>query len=130
MRKDSGKPVQGELKRLLYAELGDYALARDLQVDFPNRDFSSRKPTTKKAKYLRANLMPSKPEVMGITNGWAMHNWIFQVSIFVRDNTGEFEADDIVEELEQVFPFNKDFIGAKTVYTVVEPPYAATSYSR
>jgi len=107
--------METEIRTLLYTAIGNLGSSEGVTVSYPNVALDA----TKLDKYFKVSLLPVVPETKGITSGWSIHKWLFQVSVFVRDGVGEIKPLELVDKLRQAFPYNFKFNGAERDYTVI-----------
>lgn len=107
--------MEHELRELLFSAMQEFGQWNDIEVAYPNQKYE---PTVD--KYLKLDVLPIAPDTFGVTNGWSKYQWIFQVSVFVKDGVGEYKPLAIADALRESFPYGFKFIGQRE-YQVTRP---------
>lgn len=107
--------MEHEFRELLFSAMRDFGVANDIDVTYPNRKY-----TPSDEPYLKLDVLPITPDTFGVTTGCSKYQWIFQVSVFVKDGKGEYKPLAIADTLRDAFPFGFKFIGSRE-YQVTRP---------
>lgn len=107
--------MEHELRALLFTALRDFGQAAGIAVAYENKKFEPGVDA-----YLELQIFPVSPELFGVTTGWSRYQWIFQVSVFVRDGVGAYKSSAIVDQLRAAFPYAHKFSGDRE-YQVSRP---------
>lgn len=114
--------MESELRGLLYSAIDQFASTKAMEVSYPNVADTE---ITIADRFLKVSVIPVPPDTQGIKSGWSVYQWLFQVSVYVRETIGEIKPLNIADALRQEFPFNFKFKGAEHEFTVTRPASVA-----
>lgn len=92
-----------------------------LSVAYPNAAFDNKT----LSRYLRVSVLPSDPQVVEICGGGSRYVFTLQASVYVRDGTNEYDAQELSDALAAAFPMRHQFIGSAHTFEVQTPPSPA-----
>ena len=106
--------MEDDVRRTLYAWLETFAAAESLPVAFPGWNFEPGG-----EPYLRVQVFPTRPSLMGVKTGWSIHTWLFQVSVYIRPGKGDLSAQSVADRLRTALTHSTRLTGSEAVYTVI-----------
>ena len=110
-----------ELNELLVTALASFAATESATVKWPNVNL-----TTEPDLYLRPNLLRVPPDQIVVHDGGAIHAWLYQVDIYIREGIGLGDAEEMSESLITAFPILREFTGATRTYRITRQGYQAS----
>ena len=111
--------MHAEFRDAFYGAVEAHAAAEGLPVSFPNKDYA---PERSNNMYLRAFVLPTTPQVMGLCSGISEHIMLVQVSVYVREDAGDYRANEQASRIADSFPVARRFTTANHLFTVITPP--------
>lgn len=112
-----------ELHDIFYNMIRDFAFAEGLKVRWMNRAFNDALVDS----YLRVSTLPVPVQLFALNGLSNNHKYLCQVSIYVRDGTGEEFTFNYSDKLRELFSLNTKLVGSRYTFTVTRPANPAPS---
>ena len=111
--------MEAELRNLFYASIEAFAESEGVRVSMPNVEFT---PPGRNDVYLKVFTLPVPQTVLTVCGGISENEWILQVSIYTRIDTGEIRGLELADKLRAAYPVTHEFTGANHRFKVIRPP--------
>lgn len=115
---------QKEVRAILEMRLKDWADGEDLPVAFENQAFAPPA-----GSYLKFNLLPALTRSEDLEGQHRAINGIVQITIFSASGSGPKEAEELLIELDSLFPCGQSIAGDTLSVLIASPLSAANGFA-
>ena len=107
--------MEVDFRNAVYTKLKAFGIAEGIAIEHPNTSLD----TDQLDEYLRLIVTPLDPTRLTICGTGVVLDWVLQVSVYVRDNTGEVNALKYVDKLKVLLPVLTELLGSSYTYKVI-----------
>ena len=108
--------MESEIRKAAFQHVNALAASLSLPVYWPNVSISGNPAD----QHIRVSVLNVEPEVL-TTEGGSRHQWILQLSVYVRDGVGEIVPADYASSLQAGLPFNTKLQSINYQYQTTKP---------